>query len=368
MTTICLDRASVYLDIAKLDLGTGRVEFTRREDVQVTLAIFYGKYDLVDDRFVAFYIHPHTRKCHFRYAQKDIELTEDTNVSLRELGSGLSEFAVDQLDGTYVHYAYQTPVLDQWDRIAIDMGDAEEESFDIFLWFANVWNDPDRRELLFQGEPHTALYEVPATMFSQHKLSKSLGAVGSLCTPIIFHELANAYQHPSRHYHTDAHIAACLIELESIRHLALHPDEIAVAIWFHDAVYDSRRSDNEVQSAAWATSYLTETGASKDVIARITAMILATKSHDAHDVDSALMVDIDLHILGRPPSIFEAYDHAIRQEYAWVPESEYRRRRAEALLAFLARDAIFRTQTLHERYEVQARENIQRKIGELVTA
>ena len=202
-------------------------------------------------------------------------------------------------------------------------------------------------------------------IFSQYQLSNSLAAINALCTPAIFEALAAAYRHPSRHYHTGVHIAACLTELESVQQLAVRPDEMAVAIWFHDAVYDTRRVDNEERSAAWAANYLTDAGASQDVVQRISAMILATKTHDAHDAESALMVDIDLHILGSPPPFFEVYDRAIRQEYAWVPESDYRGKRAEVLQAFLRRDAIFRTQTLHARYEAQARQNLRRKIDEL---
>ncbi|MFT4714610.1 MAG: putative metal-dependent HD superfamily phosphohydrolase, partial [Candidatus Azotimanducaceae bacterium] len=79
----------------------------------------------------------------------------------------------------------------------------------------------------------------------------------------------------------------------------------------------------------------------------------------------ALLLDVDLGILGTPSDIFERYDAQIRQEYEWIPLPDYKRGRAEILKSFLNRDAIFTTEYFQANYEARARSNLKRKIEEL---
>ncbi len=182
----------------------------------------------------------------------------------------------------------------------------------------------------------------------------------------IFDELIRRYGEPHRAYHTLDHIQDCLLQLDQVRDLAEHADEVEMALWCHDVIYDPRAADNELQSAAWGEKILTEGGVSAEVIARVQDLILATRHHTLPDrPDAALMVDIDLSILGRPPAEFDRYDAAIRQEYQWVPEAPYREARAKALEFFLARPAIYQTAWFHDRYEAQARRNLARTIQNL---
>ena len=90
---------------------------------------------------------------------------------------------------------------------------------------------------------------------------------------------------------------------------------IELAIWFHDSVYDARAGDNEEKSAALAQEYLSD---AIDVpqLSLVEEMIQATKSHGGEGGDVALMVDIDLGILGRSPERFQRYENDIRKEYS----------------------------------------------------
>lgn len=98
----------------------------------------------------------------------------------------------------------------------------------------------------------------------------------------------------------------------------------------------------------------------------MTALILATQHHTLPDVPgAALVVDIDLSILGRPAAEFDRYEAAIRQEYEWVPEPAYRQARLRILDGFVARPAIYQTAFFQERYEAQARLNLARSIQRL---
>ena len=101
-------------------------------------------------------------------------------------------------------------------------------------------------------------------------------------------------------------------------------------------------------------------------VARIERMILATK-HDAipEDGDARLLVDIDLAILGSAPGRFDAYERQIREEYAWVPEADFRAGRARLLRSLLDRPRIYATDWFHDRLEEKARANLERSLRAL---
>src|SRR5262245_47563058 len=127
-----------------------------------------------------------------------------------------------------------------------------------------------------------------------------------------------------RAYHNLSHIQACLRCFDESRALADHPDEVETSIWFHDCIYDPRRGDNELRSADMAESELTSLGARRDFVGRVRGLILATAHTSAPaDADAALIVDIDLAILGAAPDEFDRYEHAIRTEYQHVSSDAF---------------------------------------------
>lgn len=180
----------------------------------------------------------------------------------------------------------------------------------------------------------------------------------------IYLDLVARYNEPHRAYHTLDHVADCLHWLDEVRPLLARPDEAALALWFHDAVYDPRRADNEAQSAALAAGALRAAGVGADVVERVVGLIRLT-SHTAAELtgDGAFVCDIDLAILGSPPERFEQYDAAIRREYAWVPEEVYRRERGRVLARFLARPRIYHTPYFVDALEQQARANLSAAVG-----
>lgn len=181
-----------------------------------------------------------------------------------------------------------------------------------------------------------------------------------------FDELIRRYREPHRAYHTLDHVQDCLQQLDQVRDVTEHADEIELAVWCHDVVYEPHATDNELQSAAWVEKILVEGNVAAAVRARVRDLILATQ-HRAAPVwpDAALLVDIDLASLGYSPAEFDRYDAAIRQEYDWVPEAAYREARIKVLESFLARSVIYQTAWFHDRYEAQARQNLARAIQNL---
>ena len=181
-----------------------------------------------------------------------------------------------------------------------------------------------------------------------------------------FDVLKGRYTEPHRHYHNPRHISECLAEFDSARHLAVQPVAVELAIWFHDAIYDTHAADNEEQSALLADQCLVEAGSESEVRLAVGHLVLATKKHDiATHVDAPLLVDIDLSILGSPENRFVEYEAQIRQEYAWVPDALFAEKRAEILEGFLSRDSIYSTESFSKRLENRARENLRASIEKL---
>jgi predicted metal-dependent HD superfamily phosphohydrolase len=181
-----------------------------------------------------------------------------------------------------------------------------------------------------------------------------------------YDRLTNAYAEGHRHYHNQRHIAECLGELDAARHLVRQAEAIELALWFHDAVYDTRAGDNEERSAALAKECLDEAGVSGLISSAVVELVMATKSHEpGGNADGAAMVDIDLSILGQSEERFMEYEEQIRKEYAWVPKMIFGPKRAGILAGFLRRNRIYRTDWFYDKYEERARRNIERSIGRL---
>jgi len=188
--------------------------------------------------------------------------------------------------------------------------------------------------------------------------------VGKPAPAGLLQALLNAYSEPQRHYHTLQHLEECFARFDAVKHLAAHPVEVELALWFHDSVYDVHAHDNEARSSDWSDRALREAGLAIDACARIHALIMAT-CHDALPAsnDARLLTDIDLAILGAEPDRFAEYERQIRLEYAHVPEALFNTKRREILQAFLGRTRLFHTPALHERLEAAARRNLAQAIA-----
>jgi predicted metal-dependent HD superfamily phosphohydrolase len=181
-----------------------------------------------------------------------------------------------------------------------------------------------------------------------------------------YERLSAAYAEPHRHYHNQQHIAECLAEFDGVRHLVRQPEAVEAAIWFHDAVYNPRASDNEEQSAALATRCLAEAGVSSALSETVAQLVMATKSHNSGaDADTAVMIDVDLSIFGQKEKRFLEYEEQIRKEYRWVPKIIFAPKRAQILEGFLERDRIYTTDFFHAKYDANARRNLRLSIGKL---
>ncbi len=182
----------------------------------------------------------------------------------------------------------------------------------------------------------------------------------------IFEALDKAYGEKHRAYHSREHIEACLRHLDTVRDQANNPDEIELALWFHDAVYKPFSATNEEESADWLADFLSSQNAEPQQSNRIFDMIILTKEHALPESnDEKLMLDIDLSILGTPSEIYDQFEKDVRREYKWVPGFIFKKKRKEILKGFLERKAIYQTPYFFEALVSQAKRNLQRAIEKL---
>ncbi|MDP2598591.1 MAG: N-methyl-D-aspartate receptor NMDAR2C subunit [Candidatus Liptonbacteria bacterium] len=193
-------------------------------------------------------------------------------------------------------------------------------------------------------------------------LWQRIGARGDAAA--VYKDLVARYAEPHRAYHALPHIEQCLDELRGVS--IPDPGPLEIALWYHDAIYDTRAKDNEEKSAELCLSILKRASLPDSFGERVAGLILATK-HPAVPIalENQLIVDIDLSILGQYEKVFDEYELQIRKEYEWVPNDAFASGRAAILRSFLDRETIFSTRLFIAKYELQARRNIVRSLVQI---
>jgi predicted metal-dependent HD superfamily phosphohydrolase len=175
--------------------------------------------------------------------------------------------------------------------------------------------------------------------------------------------LSDRYCEPHRFYHTMYHVRFCLRNYDAGPVIV---DRVELALWLHDAIYDTHAHDNEQQSADWCKRMAEAVGLPSEQLTTVIACILATQHKSLPStIAEQLTVSIDLSILATSTARFQVYDRAIRQEYAWVPLADYRRVRARVLTAFLTRPHLFPHPWCEKRWGQRARFNLRQTLARL---
>ncbi|MFI0895796.1 hypothetical protein [Streptomyces sp. NPDC020983] len=173
-------------------------------------------------------------------------------------------------------------------------------------------------------------------------------------------ELLERWDEPQRRYHTVDHLAQVLARVTELTGYAHDPDTVALAAWFHDAVYRPDRSENEERSADLARRALTEAGVGAERVAQVVRLVRLTVTHDPapNDADGEVLCDADLAVLAGDPAAYAAYAAAVRAEYGFVPDADFRAGRADVLRRLLDLPHLFRTPYGREHWERTARRNL----------
>ena len=182
-----------------------------------------------------------------------------------------------------------------------------------------------------------------------------------------FERLCASYSEPQRRYHTLAHLTSLFDCLETHGEEIGDAPRVAFAAWYHDIVYDPRRSDNEAKSAERAMKELDDLGAEGGLRSHVVQLILATKNHRAggRDYDDDIFLDADFSILGAPDAAYRQYVADVRAEYAHVDDAAWLNGRGAFLKKIEAAPRIFRTGIFEGEYADQARKNIAWELQEL---
>lgn len=177
----------------------------------------------------------------------------------------------------------------------------------------------------------------------------------------LFSDIERSYSGKDRHYHNLQHIFTMLKGAEAMEERADDYDALRFAIWYHDIVYNSLKHDNEEKSADAAEEALSKLEYPPGKIAKVKHMILRTKKHmekENDDIDTSILLDLDLSILGTGRERYKEYMQQVRDEYGWVPGIMYRQGRKKVLQMFLDAENIYRLDEFKQRFEAKARENL----------
>lgn len=185
--------------------------------------------------------------------------------------------------------------------------------------------------------------------------------------------LQAAYATPPRAYHNFAHVEEVLRHYVEVANGPgwQQPEEVRLAVLYHDAIYEAGRKDNEARSADLAIEHIQRWLPDRDIdTARVAELINLTARHGALkpgdvDRDAALFLDCDMAILAADAATFAAYDRGITAEYRGkVPAWLFKLNRRRFLKGLLGKGRIFLSDWFHERLDAQARINLRRAVTE----
>jgi predicted metal-dependent HD superfamily phosphohydrolase len=182
--------------------------------------------------------------------------------------------------------------------------------------------------------------------------------------------LVAAYRAPDRGYHDVRHLGEVLHNVELL--LAepeadrVDADAVVLAAWFHDAVHDGQRDDEE-RSAVLAERELRAAGAPEPLVAEVARLVRLTGEHRPEPEDRAghVLCDADLAILAAPQERYDEYVRDVRREYAHLDDATFREGRTRLLRAFMAEPRLFHTSLGRQRWEDAARVNVERELAGL---
>src|SRR5262249_33556246 len=142
-------------------------------------------------------------------------------------------------------------------------------------------------------------YDLDLLHIQWSKLSSQFGASPDVIERL-FKTLVEHYSARGRAYHTLSHIQSLLSMSEPLKGKFQNYEAVCFAIWFHDVIYNTKKSDNEEKSADFAAQALTSLGVSEQTIMIVREMVLATKHHRGVNLswDTKAFLDLDTAILG----------------------------------------------------------------------
>ena len=177
-----------------------------------------------------------------------------------------------------------------------------------------------------------------------------------------FSGLMRRYNEPGRHYHTPLHLLRAVVEFDRVRGEFDRPHRVLAAIFYAQSVSHALPQKSAAYWKFVATDVIgIEHKMTVTAVAEMIALSGPIPSADRpSDRDTALFLDIELAIVGADARIYDAYRHAMREEYRHVyTDDQWAMARIDCFLdPLLQSKTTFLTPEFESHYGENARANM----------
>jgi predicted metal-dependent HD superfamily phosphohydrolase len=183
-----------------------------------------------------------------------------------------------------------------------------------------------------------------------------------------YSDLEHEYK-TSRYYHDLNHIEHLLNYMNDF-YLCLEDKLILeLAIWFHDSIYNSKSKDNEINSVFYLINFLNNVPNFNLLNFKFSVpvfkMILCTRHNNTSTTRlEKIMCDIDLRD-GFNEGHYMDNSINIKKEFSHLSDEEWIEGRINFLNDFLKRKRIYQTDEYYNKYEEQAKLNLNKELNYL---
>ncbi|XP_033215175.1 uncharacterized protein LOC117171724 [Belonocnema kinseyi] len=188
-----------------------------------------------------------------------------------------------------------------------------------------------------------------------------------------FLKLQEVYSEEKRTYHNLESLCEKLDHFHEIKESVKNPQALLLAVFFQNFEYDPKALDGENKNLEHFIAFADDVGIpAEGELREETCCLLraaATHSTEAHKIggafggeDAHYLLDLDMAVLGAAPEKYADYRERIRGEYSFLSEPMYTALRLKVLQNFVQIPNIFATKEFREKFEEQARQNIQAEV------
>ena len=187
----------------------------------------------------------------------------------------------------------------------------------------------------------------------------------------VMHTLRMRYSEAHRRYHGWGHVEAMNRLKDWCRPDIFNLQAFELAILFQYAIIEPGERDSADRSVnlmramvAKHVAPVTLDEASALIIAGATA-IVPLELENPQRADAAVFIDMNLAIFGSAPDVYDAYEGAVREEFADMDDETYRGLRLAILDRLALRPGLYLTQRFHDEFARQAESNLARHRDDL---
>ena len=150
-----------------------------------------------------------------------------------------------------------------------------------------------------------------------------------------YYEIKANYETSSRHWHNWNHVlhVAYNCYINTLEHVEEFREDLIIAAFLHDAIYDTKSKMNEIDSAMLVSLFNLPDSRKYNIekIILFTTYNILPDSNDNTMLSQIIFKNADLEIFTKSPSDQLIFEKAIFNEYYWVPIPIYVEERIKVL-------------------------------------